>query len=59
LIYETEKELRRGRRTNEALRARLVRQRSTSREHPPMRQYGFLRLPRSIDNGDLDSPTLM
>jgi hypothetical protein len=47
LIYETEKELRLGRRTSEATGARLVRQRSASREHSPMRQYGFLsRLPR-------------
>ena len=28
--------------TSEATGARLVRQRSTSREHSPMRQYGFL-----------------
>ena len=50
---ETEKELRLGRRTSEATGARLVRQRSTSREHSPMRQYGFLsRLPPYIDKGE-------
>src|SRR5256885_6081745 len=42
-------ELRLGRRTSEATGACLVRQRSTSREHSPMRQYGVLsRLPRYI-----------
>src|SRR5580704_693930 len=30
-----------GRRINEATGARLVRQRLTSREHSPVRQYGF------------------
>jgi hypothetical protein len=54
LINETEKELWLGRRTSEATGARLVvRQRSTSREHSLMRQYGFLsRLPRYIDKGE-------
>jgi hypothetical protein len=42
-----EEELRLGRRTSEATGACLVRQRFTSREHSPVRQYGFLsRLPR-------------
>jgi hypothetical protein len=42
-----EEELRLGRRTSEATGACLVRQRLTSREHSPVRQYGFIsRLPR-------------
>src|SRR5947209_4146858 len=45
-----EEELRLGRRTSEATGACLVRQRLTSREHSPVRQYVFSScLPRSID----------
>jgi len=47
------KELRLGRRTTEATGARVVRQRSTSRGHSPMRRCAVLsRLPRNIDNDE-------